>query len=122
MGGEWEGEVEEGEVDEDEKLSMMCWNVCGWSRNGGVCGNGVKDVHDMRAEVIGFYRPDVVALVETWLKGEDEISFEGYKRFGNNKRHLNKRAVRGSGGFGVVLTVHKLLCGLFEGSRSGGGV
>ena len=58
LGGEWEGEVEEGEVDEDEKLSAMCWNVCVWSQKGGICGNRMKNGHDMRAEVIGFYRPD----------------------------------------------------------------
>ena len=28
-------------------------------------------MHDVRAEVMKFYRPDVIALVETWLKGEE---------------------------------------------------
>ena len=27
----------------------------------------MREEHDIRAEVIGLYRPDVVALVQTWL-------------------------------------------------------
>ena len=46
---------------------------------------------DVRAEIIDFYRPDVVALVE------------GYTWFGQNRRHLHKKAVRGSGGVGVLI-------------------
>ena len=34
---------------------------------------------DMRIEVIDICKPDVVALVETWLKGEEEITMEGYR-------------------------------------------
>ena len=33
----------------------------------------------MRAEVIDFYKPEVVALEEIWLKGEEEIAVEGYR-------------------------------------------
>ena len=33
---------------------------------------------DIRAEVIDFYRPDL-ALVETWLKGDEEVVVEGNK-------------------------------------------
>ena len=101
--GEWERwVVEEGEAEKGEKLSMMCWNVCGWSRGDGYMGKMRKE-GDVRAEVIDFYRPDVVALVETWLKAEDVLAVEGYKWFGQNRRHLHKNAVRGSGGVGVLI-------------------
>ena len=40
--------------------------------------------HDMKAEVLGFYRPDVMALVETWLKGDEVIDIERYLWFGRN--------------------------------------
>ena len=40
----------------------------------------------------------VVALVETWLKGEEEIVVEGYVWFGRNRKSLYRRVVRGSGG------------------------
>ena len=43
---------------------------------------------DMRIEVIDICKPDVVALVETWLKGEEEITMEGYRCFGRNGRSL----------------------------------
>ena len=38
----------------------------------------VREEHDIRVEVIEFHRPDVVALVEEWLKGEEETVVEGY--------------------------------------------
>ena len=58
----------------------------------------LNDKFDLRLAVIGFYGPDVVAVFESWLKGEDELVVDGYKRFGNNRWHLHKNAVRGSGG------------------------
>ena len=38
----------------------------------------MREEHGIRADVIGFYRPEVVALVETWLKGEKEMFVKGY--------------------------------------------
>ena len=57
----------------------------------------------MRSAVIGFYSPDVVAVVKSWLKGEDEAMVEGYKWFGNNRKHLHKNTVRGPGGVGILV-------------------
>ena len=37
----------------------------------------MREDHDMGAKVIDFYKPDVMALVETWLKGEEEIRICG---------------------------------------------
>ena len=58
---------------------------------------------EIRAEVIDFYSPDIVALVETWLKGDEEVVVEGYKWFGNDRKHLHRKAVRGSSGVGVLI-------------------
>ena len=41
--------------------------------------------------------------METWLKAEDVLAVEGYKWFGQNRRRLHKKAVRGSGGVGVLI-------------------
>lgn len=66
----------------DEKVKM-CWNVSSWARG------GVSDeVHfveecDIRAKVINFYKPDVVCLVETRLKGDEVARFGGNDWFGN---------------------------------------
>ena len=64
----------------------------------------MREVHDMRAEVIHFYKPEVVGLVETCMvEGEEEIAVEGYRRFDKNRRSLHRKAVRGSGGVGVLV-------------------
>ena len=67
--GAVEGVDEEGRKSEG-KLSMMCWNVCGWCK-GGRQIDQMRGELDIRAEVINFYTPDIVALVETWLKGNE---------------------------------------------------
>ena len=99
--GAGEGVDEEGRKSEG-KLSMMCWNVCGWCK-GGRQIDQMREELDIRAEVIDFYRPDIVALVETWLKGDEEVVVEGCKWFGNNRNHQHRKAVRGSGGVGVLI-------------------
>jgi len=45
----------------------------------------MRGIHNMRGEVIDFYKADVVALVQTWLKREEEIVVEGYQWFGRNR-------------------------------------
>jgi len=54
----------------------------------------MRRMHDMRIEVIDIYKPDLVALVATWLKGEEEIALEGYRWSGRNRRSLHWKAVR----------------------------
>ena len=53
-------------IEDKAKLSMMCWNVCGWCKKGGGIEQ-MREEHDIRADVIDLYRPDVVALVQAWL-------------------------------------------------------
>ena len=46
--------------------------------NGGQLERKVQEL-DMRAQVISYYRLDVLALAETWLKGDEVINVQGYK-------------------------------------------
>ena len=42
--------------------------------------------------------------METWLREEAGIEFEGYSWFGNyNRKCLNSKVVRGSGGVGFLV-------------------
>jgi len=103
---EGEGEVDgagEG-VDKEAKksegkLSKMCWNVCGRCK-GLQQIDQMRENLDIRAEVIDFYRPEIV---KTWLKGDEEVVVEGYKWFENNRKYLHGKAVKGSGGVGVLI-------------------
>ena len=55
---------------------------------------GIVQEHDIRAEVIGYYKPDVSALAETWLKGDEVINMLGYNflvTIENNKQECKKR-------------------------------
>ena len=82
---------------------MCFWNVCGWlGMNGGQLVRTVQE-RDTWAQVISYYRPDVLALAETWLKGDKVINVQGHKCFGQNRKQLNKKARRGSGGVGVLI-------------------
>ena len=49
----------------------------------------------MRA-YIDFYNPDVVCLVETWLKGGEVVGFEGYDWFGTVDKWFKKNECRQS--------------------------
>ena len=81
---------------------MMCWNVGDWSKDRSDC-NKMEEVLDMRAKVVDLYRPDVIAVVETWLKGEKVIEVDGYRWVGRNRKGLHRKAVRGSGGVGLLI-------------------
>ena len=104
----WEGRILR--IGSDDRLkcsvnsvSMMCWNVGGWS-NGEVF-NSVKSVdrNDFRGKVINYYNPDIACLVEAWLKEDEEVEFDGFRWFGWNRSQLNRKAVRGSGGVGMLV-------------------
>ena len=59
MGG-WQGDVVG--VGRRGKLSMMCWNVGGWSKKDGGDWNKMKEALDMRARVVDFYRMGIGGL------------------------------------------------------------
>ena len=45
----------------------------------------------------------MISVVESWLRRDDEAAFEGCKWFSNNKKSIHGRAVRGSGGVGMLV-------------------
>ena len=78
-------DIDGGDLDMESvrKLSMMCWNVCGWSNlsiRETQLGRGVGE-NDMRSLVLKQYQPDFVGVVESWLGKDEEVVFEGYKWF-----------------------------------------
>ena len=75
------GWVEDAGMESGGKLSMVFCNFCEWCKDGSGTEQ-LREVLDMKTEVMDFYRPDVVGLVETWSKGEEEIAVEGYSWFG----------------------------------------
>ena len=69
------------------------WNVCGWS---------LDPAHKLSSNVLKALDLDIVCLSETFLQDERSINIEGYSWFGNNRKSISKRALRGSGGSGGV--------------------
>ena len=60
----------------------------------------------IRSLVLNHYKPDVIGVVESWLHGDEEASFEGCKWFGNNRKAQESSSWfwwgRGRGAFGRV--------------------
>ena len=53
------------------KLNFICWNVQGWTNsNKGKIGRSVRP-NDIRAKVIAVLQPDILAITETWLQGNE---------------------------------------------------
>ena len=94
-------------------VSMMCWNVAGWSKGDVFSLAKSVDRNDFRAKVLDSYNPDITCLVETWLREDEEVEFDGFKWFGKNRSQLNRKAVRGSGGVGML--VKSSWCQLWSG-------
>ncbi|MDA8001866.1 MAG: endonuclease/exonuclease/phosphatase family protein [Alphaproteobacteria bacterium] len=84
-------------------VSMLCWNVAGWAKGGQGGKDRSVESNDFRAKVINFFQPDVACLVETWLKDDEKVDYDGYCWFGHNRSCLSRKAVRGSGGVGVLV-------------------
>ena len=57
----------------------------------------------LRENVILATNLDIVCLCETFLRNSEAISLEGYKWIGHNRTNISRRAVRGSGGVGVLV-------------------
>lgn len=72
------------------------WNLNGWYEN-------KSDGKLLRKEIIENIDFDIFGLCETHLKDNSEISLPGYTWFGQNRQKLSSRAVRGSGGVGILL-------------------
>ena len=75
-----------------DDVSMMCWNAVGWSKGDVFRSVKAVDKNDFRAKVIDSYNPIIV----WWrLRDDEEVEFDGFRWFGQNRIQLNKKAVRG---------------------------
>ena len=46
---------------------------------------------------------DIIYLCETWLRKDQTVSLPGYSWFGQNRFLISQRAIRGSGGVGILV-------------------
>ncbi|MEW8548010.1 MAG: endonuclease/exonuclease/phosphatase family protein, partial [Candidatus Thiodiazotropha sp.] len=72
------------------------WNVRGWSLTD-------KDNDNFRQTITILTNNDILALCETFLRKNDEISVDGYVFIGHNRNTIHPNARRGSGGVGVLI-------------------
>ena len=70
------------------------WNVRGFVQ---------KDHCRLRECVVQAMNLDIICLCETFLRNNDSINIEGYRWFGNNRKTISRRAIRGSGGVGILV-------------------
>ena len=91
---------------------MLCCNVAGWAKGGGCVLERTVQENAVRSNVLRHYQPDIVCLVEMWLRGDETAVFDGYQWFGHNRSNLSNKAVRGSGGVGLLvrLSWYTLVC------------
>ena len=61
------------------------------------------DKHLIRSKCIQEEKIDLIGIAESHLKGNSEISVDGFKWYGHNRTVLHKRAVNGSGGVGFLV-------------------
>ena len=98
-----EGACDDPGTDFGGNLRFMCLIVCGWSNlDAGEMGRGIGHT-DIRSLILNHYKPDVIGVAESWLRGGEEVFFEGYKWFSNNRKSAHRKAVCGSGGVGVLV-------------------
>ena len=76
------------------KLKIASWNVCGWSNKLGC---------NFRESVIRALDLDIICVCETFLIGDECINIEGFHWIGNNRKIISCRALRGSGGVGILI-------------------
>ena len=88
-----------------DKLTFICWNVGGWSnlRCEADYKSRVISGEDCRQKVADFYQPDLIIVTESWLKEDEVAVLKGYRWWGRNRRNVDKRAIRGSGGVGIFI-------------------
>jgi len=73
-------------------LRVGCWNTRGWPNDS-----------NFRNRVVHSLDLDLIGVCETFLRDDSEIHLEGYSWFGNNRKQVSKRAIRGSGGVGLLI-------------------
>ena len=71
--------------------------------------SGVDPSHQFRGNIVNAFELDIVCVTETFLLKEQIIELPEYRWIGNNRKHISKRAWRGSGGVGILIKL-SLLC------------
>lgn len=71
-------------------------------------GWNVDPAQQLRTNAITALHLDIVCVSETFLVDQQELTVPGYKWFGNNRKHIAKRACRGSGGVGILVKLEIL--------------
>ena len=74
-------------------LSIASWNINGWTDQNSI----------LREEIIRLEDFDILCLSETHLKDGKNIDIQGFTWFGFNRTIRHVRAVRGSGGVGILI-------------------
>lgn len=57
----------------------------------------------LRKCILEYFQCDVLALTETFLRGDKILNVEGYTFYGHNKPTFHKNTTRGSAGVGVLV-------------------
>ena len=92
-------------------LKLGCWNTRGWPLDS-----------QFRSRVIHSLDLDLIGICETFLQGNNEIHLEGYTWLGNNRKQISKRAIRGSGGVGLLVkdtVFHKFTVSVLDNKSEG---
>ncbi len=75
-------------------VSCACWNIAGWNHKSS----------SFRECVVTVLEYDIIGLVETHLRIGEVICVSGYMWYGNNRIVHNKRAKKGFGGVGFLVS------------------
>ena len=63
----------------------------------------MNDNSIFRNKVLNYSNCDLLGICETFLRGEEYLSVEGFRLYGSNKKCINKKATRGSAGVGAFV-------------------
>ena len=77
------------------QISAEMWNVGGWPTKLPYC--------NFKCSTLIKKQYDIICLCETWSRKDQTISLPGYSWFGQNRLRISERAIRGSGGVGILV-------------------
>ena len=74
----------------------------------GLCAKSLQRQRILSAWIPGLltntgFSATLIGICETFLREDNEIHLEGYTWLGNNRKQISKRAIRGSGGVGLLV-------------------
>ena len=73
-----------------EGVRLGVWNVRGWTKNKN------DENYQFREHILRNTNIEILALIETFLKGEEKLCVDGYRFLGNNRQVQGQNARRGS--------------------------